>query len=1066
MNDKKKTAAHILGEIKKDALLISAKELKVFCFVFICVSFLMGLVNFIAASYRMAVICVGFSLVLIGAMILYEKTSKPFPVMCSIGLGVYSLIFYFMVNGGEQGFSIIWSLLVPPAAIYFFQLFFGGLFSIFVGLTIVLYMWTPLHLLGYNYSEIFLVRYPVVYLTTLGISLLLQYQRWSSRREQKEAYKKVKEANKAKGIFLSNMSHEARTPINAILGYNEMILRESKESNTVSYAANIQAAGKTLLSIVNDTLDFTSIQDGELRLENEPYSVMTVLRELISYGDFNAEKKKLEFRFEVSEELPRKLIGDSARLVQVCTNLISNAVKYTNTGYICLKVDWQQAGQNKGLLRVCVKDTGIGIREEDIEKLGTSFTRIDERKTKNIQGIGLGLPLVTRLLQMMGSRLEIQSVYGKGTEASFAVEQGLSGGELIEKHLLEEEKTVSILQTEEDGFSIPDARILVVDDNMMNLDLLTGMLHRINATVESATNGEEAIEKVKESTYNLILMDHMMPVLDGVEALRVLKAENLCPGVPVVVLTANAVAGVREQYLEAGFSEYLSKPVMAKDLYGLLKRILPAELIVRSNEEKTECVPDTVEVADRGFLEKLDFLNTAIGMSYCCDNEEFYKEMLRAFLQKNRLEDIETFYERKDWKNYRILVHALKSTALSVGAEELSELAKQLEQAAKDDNVTFVLSNHEAAMKVYRDILGRIKECFAEKPAEKPSEPAGEKAGHILIVDDDSMNLKIAERMLSDRFVIDGVTSGREALQFVKESLPELILLDLHMPDMDGFEVMDELRKNPETGKIPIVFLTADSDREVEIQGFKKGAQDFIVKPFVADIMIQRVSRILELSRLQNDLQKEVEKETRKAEERRRQVERLSDQIISALAETIDAKDTYTNGHSLRVAKYSVEIARRAGKPQEEQERIYYMGMLHDIGKIGIPDSIITKNSSLSEKEYYVTRKHPEIGAEILENISEIPDLGVGARWHHERYDGTGYPDGLKGTDIPEAARIIAVADAYDAMASKRSYRDVLPQKDVYDEINKGKGTQFDPVFADIMLQMIDEDTDYQMREK
>ncbi len=214
------------------------------------------------------------------------------------------------------------------------------------------------------------------------------------------------------------------------------------------------------------------------------------------------------------------------------------------------------------------------------------------------------------------------------------------------------------------------------------------------------------------------------------------------------------------------------------------------------------------------------------------------------------------------------------------------------------------------------------------------------------------------------------------------------------------------------------------------------------------------------------DLQREVEKQTRQAEERRKQVERLLHQIINALADTIDAKDSYTNGHSKRVAQYSVQIASRAGKSKEEQERIFYMGMLHDIGKIGIPDSIITKSSSLSDKEYFVTRKHPEIGAEILANISEIPDLGIGARWHHERYDGTGYPDGLKGTEIPEEARIIAVADAYDAMASRRSYRGVLPQQEVYEEIKKGRGTQFDPDFADIMLMLMEEDTAYDMREK
>ncbi len=473
-----------------------------------------------------------------------------------------------------------------------------------------------------------------------------------------------------------------------------------------------------------------------------------------------------------------------------------------------------------------------------------------------------------------------------------------------------------------------------------------------------------------------------------------------------------------------------------------------------------------IQETEHSYLEQIDFLDTATGMEYCCGSEEFYKEILLAFLQKEKLEDIEAFYEVKDWENYRIRVHALKSTALSIGAMELSEMAGQLEVAAKEENHYFIDSHHDGAMQEYQRILEGIEAVLTEKKPEVPQTATGEKNGHILVVDDDSMNLKIAERMLRDRFDVSCTTSGAEALEYMKTQLPELILLDLHMSGMDGFEVMKELKKDSATREIPVVFLTADNDRNVEVRGFKEGAQDFITKPFVADIMIQRVSRILELSRLQKDLQREVEKQTRKAEERRRQVERLSDQIINALAGTIDAKDTYTNGHSRRVAQYSVEIAKRMGKSEEGQERIYYMGMLHDIGKIGIPDSIITKNTSLSDKEFFVTRKHPEIGAEILATISEIPDLGIGARWHHERYDGTGYPDGLVGTDIPEEARIIAVADAYDAMASKRSYRDVLPQQIIYEEIIKGKGTQFDPAFADIMLAMMKEDTEYNMREK
>jgi putative two-component system response regulator len=230
--------------------------------------------------------------------------------------------------------------------------------------------------------------------------------------------------------------------------------------------------------------------------------------------------------------------------------------------------------------------------------------------------------------------------------------------------------------------------------------------------------------------------------------------------------------------------------------------------------------------------------------------------------------------------------------------------------------------------------------------------------------------------------------------------------------------------------------------------------------------MVQRVQRILELDRLQKNLQQEVDKQTRKAEERRQKIERMSVQVMKTLAGTIDAKDKYTNGHSLRVAEYSREIMRRMGGTEQQQEDVYYIGLLHDIGKIGIPDAIISKTSGLTDEEYALIQSHPVIGGKILKNISEIPDIDVGARWHHEKYDGTGYPDKLKGEEIPMMARLIGVADAYDAMASKRSYRDVLPQEVVRAEIEKGKGTQFDPYFADIMLQMIDDDVNYEMREK
>lgn len=336
----------------------------------------------------------------------------------------------------------------------------------------------------------------------------------------------------------------------------------------------------------------------------------------------------------------------------------------------------------------------------------------------------------------------------------------------------------------------------------------------------------------------------------------------------------------------------------------------------------------------------------------------------------------------------------------------------------------------------------------------------------ILVVDDTEFNLHVARDILKDSFEVTCANSGMAAFDVMKNKKPDLILLDYHMPQMDGFEFIEKLKEMERYKNIPIIMLTADNDRETEVRGFQAGVMDFITKPFVNEIMRQRVSRILELSRLQKNLQREVSIQTRRAEERRRQVERLSEEVMKTLANTIDAKDPYTNGHSLRVARYSKEIAKRAGKTKEEQNEIYQMALLHDIGKIGIPDNIINKDSRLTDEEYKAIRQHPAIGGDILQTIEEIPDIGIGARWHHERYDGHGYPDRLAGTEIPEQARIIGVADAYDAMTSKRSYRNILGQDIVRNEIERGKCTQFDPVYADIMIQMIDEDIRYTMREK
>ncbi len=337
----------------------------------------------------------------------------------------------------------------------------------------------------------------------------------------------------------------------------------------------------------------------------------------------------------------------------------------------------------------------------------------------------------------------------------------------------------------------------------------------------------------------------------------------------------------------------------------------------------------------------------------------------------------------------------------------------------------------------------------------------------VLVVDDDVANLRMAIRILGAKNMrVSCVKSGDEAVKFLQGNRPELILLDIHMPVMDGFDTLKSIRENTPASDIPVIFLTADDDNEMETRGLKAGAMDFIRKPFLPEAFLMRVRHTIELVRLQTDLEKEVEEKTKKISEQHEKLKRLSGQIVMALSGAIDAKDTYTNGHSTRVADYSREIARRAGLSEEAQDDIHMMGLLHDVGKIGIPDGIINKTAKLTDEEYNIIKTHPVLGEGILKNITEFPQLMTGARWHHERYDGKGYPDGLAGENIPVEARIIAVADSYDAMSSRRSYRDVLEQSNIRSEMEKGKGTQFDPVFAEIMINMIDEDTSYEMREK
>ena len=319
----------------------------------------------------------------------------------------------------------------------------------------------------------------------------------------------------------------------------------------------------------------------------------------------------------------------------------------------------------------------------------------------------------------------------------------------------------------------------------------------------------------------------------------------------------------------------------------------------------------------------------------------------------------------------------------------------------------------------------------------------------ILVVDDLAANLKFVESILKDKYKLILVKSGEKALTFLSKNSVDMVLLDVQMPEMNGFEVYEKMKELHLNHNVPVIFLTADADVESEIKGLKMGAVDFIKKPFVPEVMINRIDRSMQLEELARKLEDKVR-------EKAMQIEQLSFETISTIASMIEAKDSYTKGHSVRVAEYSALIAEELGWREEEIQNLKYIALLHDIGKVGIPDNVLNKPGRLTEHEFNIIKSHTTIGGDILKDIETITDVDAGAKYHHERYNGTGYPQGLCGEEIPLVARIICIADAYDAMSSKRIYRDSLPREEIHKELIKGRGTQFDPKLLDITVKLME----------
>ena len=537
------------------------------------------------------------------------------------------------------------------------------------------------------------------------------------------------EASEAKSRFLADMSHEIRTPINTIIGMNEMILRETDNRDIMGYSRNIKQSGNNLLQLINGILDFSKIEDGKMEIVPVKYNVASQMTYLINSISERALAKNLELIADIDPGIPTGLFGDDTRINQVLTNLLTNAVKYTEKGSVTLRVTELSRQDENIVIRYEIADTGIGIRQEDMQRLFESFERLDVVRNRNIEGTGLGMTITRRLLELMGSELKVDSTYGKGSTFSFELCQRIEDTVPIGDYRKTAESTESGPSYKE-SFHAPDARILVVDDTKLNIFVVENLLKKTGLVIDTAVNGNDAIALAGENDYDVILMDQRMPGMDGTEAMQRIRAHETVIGkrTPIICLTADVISGARERYIEQGFDDYLTKPIDGTELEKMLIRYLPGEKVEKTQVQIT--APSGESSLKTGLFGELESagVDTSRGLSYSAGDEAMYIDVLKAYAGEGstRVQKLEDCLAFENLKDYGIYIHALKSSSRTIGAAGLSDIAAKLEAAAKDGNMKVIRSCHEDAMEKYRKIVAVIRNNTGEASGINGGEGSGE----------------------------------------------------------------------------------------------------------------------------------------------------------------------------------------------------------------------------------------------------------------------------------------------------------------------------------------------------
>lgn len=632
-----------------------------------------------------------------------DSTGKYLAGYLLTSVSVFMVLFawLFLETGGMNGS-------IP----YFFT--FGMVFTLLMYKGVLMYIMETVQILFYIAVCWFSYKYPSfvvpfesekdqffdqmagILFSAVGIGLIFLMYISEYRKQQKIA----EESSNAKSVLLANISHEIRTPINMLLGMNEMILRESEDKQISEYAQNIDNAGQHLLFMVNQFLDLSRIDMGKEVLFEENFNVLKLTQSLGSFFGKEAEKKGLEFVVDIDRKMPAVFYGDTRKLQQILSNLLSNAVKYTSKGTIVLSV--QYLGDD--LVHFEVSDTGSGISPKDQEKIFESFERADIIRNRSIEGTGLGLAISSKLANMMGTEIKVKSQYGIGSVFWFDIR-------------LKQGEESDISAGSGSTFIAPEAKILAVDDNNMNLMVLKSLLKRTLVHLDVAGSAAECFEKYTNTEYDLVLMDYMMPEINGIEAMEKLRTidNNRDRRIPIIVLTADATPDKKELFEAKGFDDYLLKPIDSSLLEAVLIKHLPGELVTTIGKETTVEIPSDIRTSLTSLLAWYD-ISFELGMKHLSGDIIQYARVAEYFI-KNTPDSIDRFQsaiDENDLENAAILVHSIKGNAGNVGAEDLYYSARRLERRSKDKDREYLTSAMPLFIMKWNRVIAGLK-CFLKE---------------------------------------------------------------------------------------------------------------------------------------------------------------------------------------------------------------------------------------------------------------------------------------------------------------------------------------------------------------